>query len=76
MALLHGFLGRLHFGEAQIVYQNSDGAELENQHKKEPREKPIVLFVQFFPQPAFYSAKLACSLYLHFAMVNLKLAAD
>ena len=32
MALLHGFLGRLHFGEAQIVYQNSDGAELENQH--------------------------------------------
>lgn len=75
MALLHGFLGRLHFGEAQIVYQNSDGAELENQHKKEPREKPIVRSV-LPPQPAFYSAKLACSLYLHFAMVNLKLTAD
>ena len=29
MALLHGFLGRLLFGEAQVVYQNSDGTELE-----------------------------------------------
>jgi hypothetical protein len=45
MALLHGFLGRLHFGEAQIVYQNSDMMGLK-------KSKPNIPRAQFIAEPS------------------------